>query len=132
MPGETGELKRRFAARVDKITPLETVNEPGLPGCRSANGRFQRAEIAVSWPVENFGLNLPALVSTVQGNLYELSQFSGLKLMDLELPPSFAKYFRGPKFGIAGTRKLTDVQNRPLTGTIIKPSICLLYTSRCV
>jgi ribulose-bisphosphate carboxylase large chain len=125
VPGETEELKQRFAARVEKITPLETVTEPSLPGCRSASGKFQRAEIVVSWPVENFGFNLPALVSTIQGNLYELSQFSGLKLMDVELPPAFAKHFRGPKFGIAGCRKLTDVQNRPLIGTIIKPSIGL-------
>jgi ribulose-bisphosphate carboxylase large chain len=123
VPGETEELKQRFAARVEKITPLETVNEPSLPGCRSTNGKFQRAEIVVSWSVENFGFNLPTIISTVQGNLYELSQFSGLKLMDLELPPSFAKHFRGPKFGIAGTRKLTGVENRPLIGTIIKPSI---------
>ena len=123
VPGETEELKQRFAARVEKITPLETVSEPSLPGCRSANGKFQRAEIVVSWSVENFGFNLPTLVSTVQGNLYELSQFSGLKLMDLEFPPSFAQHFRGPKFGVAGCRQLTGAQNRPLIGTIIKPSI---------
>src|ERR1039458_9186202 len=125
VPGETEELKQRFAARVEKITPLEIVSEPSLPGGRHAGGKFQRAEIVVSWPVENFGFNLPALVSTIQGNLYELSQFSGLKLMDLELPQSFAKHFRGPKFGIGGCRQLTGVQNRPLIGTIIKPSIGL-------
>jgi ribulose-bisphosphate carboxylase large chain len=124
VPGETEELKQHFAARVDKITPLERAATPSLPGGRHAGG-FQRAEIVISWPVENFGFNLPALVSTVQGNLYELAQFSGLKLMDLELPPSFARHFRGPKFGIAGCRKLTGVQNRPLIGTIIKPSIGL-------
>src|SRR6185312_14975239 len=73
----------------------------------------------------NFGFNLPVLVSTIQGNLYELSQFSGLKLMDIELPESFTKHFRGPKFGVAGCRKLTKVHNRPLIGTIIKPSIGL-------
>jgi ribulose-bisphosphate carboxylase large chain len=123
VPGETAELKQRFAARVEKITPLETVSEPALPGCRSGSGKFQRAEIVVSWSLENMGYNLPTLVSTIQGNLYELSQFSGLKLMDLELPPSFAKHFRGPKFGIAGCRQLTGVQGRPLIGTIIKPSI---------
>lgn len=123
VPGETEELKSRFAARIEKITPHETVNEPALPGCRSASGKFQRAEVVVSWSIENMGYNLSALVSTVQGNLYELSQFSGLKLMDLEFPPSFANQFRGPKFGIAGCRRLTGVQGRPLIGTIIKPSI---------
>jgi ribulose-bisphosphate carboxylase large chain len=125
VPGETEELKQRFAARIEKISIRENTGAPALPGCRSATNSFQRAEVRVSWSVENMGWNLPALVSTVQGNLYELSQFSGLKLMDLEVPPGFAHNFRGPKFGVAGTRKLTGVQGRPLIGTIIKPSIGL-------
>jgi len=123
VPGETEELKSRFAARIEKITPRETLSEPALPGCRSSSGKFQRAEVVISWSIENMGYNLPALVSTVQGNLYELSQFSGLKLMDIEFPLSFAKQFRGPKFGIDGCRRLTGAQGRPLIGTIIKPSI---------
>jgi ribulose-bisphosphate carboxylase large chain len=125
VPGETENLKARFGARVETVTPLETVSGPSLPGCRGGNQKFHRAEIVVSWPFENFGFNLPALVSTVQGNLYELSQFSGLKLMDLALPASFKQAFRGPKFGIAGCRKLMGVENRPLIGTIVKPSIGL-------
>jgi ribulose-bisphosphate carboxylase large chain len=125
VPGETEELKQRFAARVEKITPLEIVNEPSLPSRHGGAEKFQRAEVVVSWSLENLGFNLPTLVSTVQGNLYELSQFSGLKLMDLELPASFAKHFRGPKFGVAGCRQLTGVVDRPLIGTIIKPSIGL-------
>lgn len=123
VPGETADLKRRFGARVESVTPSERVTEPSLPGCRGGSGRFQRAKIVVSWPAENFGFNLPTLVSTIQGNLYELAQFSGLKLMDFDVPQSFAQKFRGPKFGVAGCRQLTKVQNRPLIGTIIKPSI---------
>ena len=123
VPGETEELKHRFAARVERIAPLETVSAASLPGAKSASGKFQRAEVVVSWSLENMGYNLPTLVSTIQGNLYEITVFTGLKLMDLELPPSFAQHFRGPKFGVAGCRKLTEVQGRPLIGTIIKPSI---------
>src|SRR3954469_5375797 len=75
VPGETAELKQRFAARVETVTPLETVAAGSLPGGRGGAGAYHRARIAVSWPVENFGPNLPALVSTLQGNLYELAQF---------------------------------------------------------
>jgi ribulose-bisphosphate carboxylase large chain len=122
VPGETAELKQRFAARVEKITPLETVTTPSLPGARPVPGRcapsqYQRAEVVVSWSLENMGYNLPTLVSTIQGNLYELKQFTGLKLMGLELPPSFAQHFRGPKFGVAGTRRLifgSQNTDRPL------------------
>jgi ribulose-bisphosphate carboxylase large chain len=125
VPGETDELKQRFAAHVEKIVELETVSTPAIPTGRPPAASYRRAEVTVSWSIENFGYNLPTIVSTIQGNLYELAQFSGLKLIDLELPGSFAEHFRGPKFGVAGCRKLTGVQGRPLIGTIIKPSIGL-------
>ena len=125
VPGETEELKQRFAARVEKVTPLETVSTPAMPGASSSSGQYNRAEIQVSWSIENFGYNLPVLISTLQGNLYEIRQFTGLKLMDIELPPSYAQHYKGPAFGISGCRQLTHVQNRPLIGTIIKPSIGL-------
>lgn len=123
VPGETEALKQRFAARVESTQQLETVHEPAMPGAVSDKGIYHRATIEVSWSIENFGYNLPTLISTLQGNLYELPQFTGLKLMDLEIPPSFAGHFQGPRFGIEGCRKLTGVEGRPLIGTIIKPSI---------
>lgn len=125
VPGETKELKARFAARVESIVMRESVGEPSLPTGRHAAARYQRAEVVVSWSMENFGTNLPTLVSTLQGNLYELAQFSGLKLLDFSVPPAFAVAFRGPAFGVEGCRKLVAVKGRPLIGTIIKPSIGL-------
>jgi ribulose-bisphosphate carboxylase large chain len=125
VPGETAELKRHFAARVERIAELSVVPAPSLPGSCDGGNTYRRAEIDISWPVDNFGYNLPALVSTIQGNLYELSQFSGLKLMDFDLPASFSERFRGPKFGIEGTHRLAGVEGRPLIGTIVKPSIGL-------
>lgn len=124
VPGETAALKERFAARVERIDLLDTVDAPALPGARGP-GPYRRARLTVSWPVENVGANLPALVSTLQGNLYELAQFSGLRLLELELPASLAAAFPGPRFGIEGTRRLAGVAQRPLIGTIIKPSVGL-------
>ena len=123
VPGETEELKQRFAARVERIKELEGVGQPSLPGPYPPDGNYQRAEVTVSWPVENVGYNLPTIVSTVQGNLYELRQFSGLKLVDLEFPNCFANEFKGPQYGVDGTRRLIDVYERPIIGTIIKPSV---------
>lgn len=125
VPGETADLRQRFAAQVERITDLGSVPAPSLPGCRPTKGPYQRALVEVSWPWENVGYNLPTLVSTVGGNLFELSQFSGLRLTDLEFPASFVSQFCGPHFGIAGTRAITQVAGRPLIGTIIKPSIGL-------
>lgn len=126
VPGETEELKNRFAARVEHIEPLETVSEPAIPGANSPDGMYRRAFVEVSWSVENFGHNLPTLVSTLQGNLYEITQFTGLKLMDIHFPEPYANHYRGPRFGIEGCRSLTSVASgRPLIGTIIKPSVGL-------
>jgi ribulose-bisphosphate carboxylase large chain len=79
----------------------------------------------LSFPVENIGVSLATLMTTVSGNLYELNLFSGLRLTDIDIPHSFAAVYRGPQFGIAGTRRLSGVYDRPLIGTIIKPSVGL-------
>src|SRR5690606_14958535 len=108
VPGETDELKERFAAKVERIEILDSVSEPAIPGLMG-KGQYTRANVEISWSIENFGYNLPAMVSTLQGNLYEITQFTGLKLMDLEVPESFKQHFKGPSFGVEGTRKLTGV-----------------------
>lgn len=125
VPGETPELTEKHAAKVLSITPLEVVNTPSLPGARAPKGasRYQRAEVVISYPFANVGPSLTTLITTVSGNLYELGQFSGLKLMDVTIPAPFAEAYPGPQFGIEGTRQLADVHDRPLIGTIIKPSV---------
>src|SRR5688500_28677 len=128
VPGETAALRDRFRARVERVIELEPSPTPSLPGSRTRGARpepYRRGEIVVSWSIENVGYNLATLVSTLQGNLYELAEFSGLKLIDLDFPPSFRNVFAGPKFGVAGTRRLTGVHGRPIFGTIIKPSVGL-------
>ena len=125
VPGETAALKERFAARVESVQALETLTSPAIPGAVSPSGQYHRALVKVSWSIENFGYNLPLLVSTLQGNLYEIKQFTGLKLLDIDLPNAYGDYFKGPEFGVAGSRALTGVNGRPLIGTIIKPSIGL-------
>jgi ribulose-bisphosphate carboxylase large chain len=59
----------------------------------------------------------------VAGNLFELKQVSGIRLLDIRLPDAFAASYPGPQFSIAGTRRLSGVPNGPLIGTIIKPSV---------
>ena len=128
VPGETDELKARARAKVVSIKPLSKSDTPSLPGSRPPKGgavSYQRAEVTIQFPFENIGTNLPTLLATVCGNLYELSELSGIKLLDLELPPAFANRYPGPQFGVAGTRRLTGVEGRPIIGTIVKPSVGL-------
>lgn len=130
VPGETEELKARARAKVTNLVRLDAAESPSLPGYRlpknhSGAARYQRAEVTVEFPFDNIGPNLPTLLATVCGNLYELAELSGIKLLDLELPAAFARRYPGPQFGIAGTRKLASVHDRPIIGTIVKPSVGL-------
>ena len=121
---ETPELKARSGARVERLEVLGESNAPSLAG-GMASPVYTRCTLELSWPIENVGPSLPNLMSTIAGNLFELRQVSGLRLTGLQLPPSFARAYPGPAFGIEGTRRLSGVEHGPLIGTIIKPSVGL-------
>ena len=124
IPGETPELKARSAARVETLEMLEDAGAPSLPGADAVPGAsYHRARVTLSWPLHTLGPSLPNLVTTVAGNLFELKQFSGLRILDIRLPDAFADAYGGPQFGVAGTRRLANVYDRPMIGTIIKPSV---------
>lgn len=129
IPGETPELKARAAARVEALSPLnDEIREPALPlagSPRNVPTSWRRALVTLSWPLDNLGPSLPNLLATVAGNLFELKQVSGLRLLDIRLPEAFAASYPGPKFSIAGTRRLAGVHDGPMIGTIIKPSVGL-------
>jgi ribulose-bisphosphate carboxylase large chain len=130
VPGETEELRERRAARVEAIREFDAAPSPSLPGAglpKTLTGApvYRRAEVDVSWPFDNLGASLPNLLATVAGNLFELSPFSGLRLLDVIMPQAFRDKYQGPQFGISGTRRLAGVERLPLVGTIIKPSVGL-------
>jgi ribulose-bisphosphate carboxylase large chain len=129
VPGETDELRANHGGQVERVTVLEDVDGPSLPGSKPPRDittpRYRRAEVVLSFPAQNVGTSLSALVTTVAGNLFELSPFSGLRLLDLTVPTAFADAYPGPQFGIAGTRRLIGVPQDAMVGTIIKPSVGL-------
>lgn len=130
LAAETSDFTDAHAARIDGIEALEDVAAPSLPGAGiypGADGkvRWQRARVHLSWPLDNMGACLPTAMATVGGNLFELKPFSGLRLEDVHFPDAFATEYGGPRFGVAGTRRLAGVEGRPLIGTIIKPSVGL-------
>lgn len=124
LAGETDALRERHAARVEAVVPLETSKSPSLPGALPGE-TYQRAEVTLSWPLENIGASLPNLMATVLGNLTELRELSGFRLTDVALPDEFIEAMPGPQFSIPGTRRLAGVDHGPLIGTIIKPSVGL-------
>jgi ribulose-bisphosphate carboxylase large chain len=121
---ETAELKERSGARVERLEILGQSAHPSLPG-GMVSSQHTQCLLELSWPLENLGPCLPTLMSTIAGNLFELRQVSGLRLLDLQLPEAFAQAYPGPAFAMPGTRALCGVAQGPLIGTIIKPSVGL-------
>jgi len=69
--------------------------------------------------------NMPNILSSVAGNVFGLKALLNLRLNDIELSGELARSFKGPRYGIDGIRKLLQVPERPLVGTIIKPKLGL-------
>src|SRR3954447_15776264 len=116
LPGPMSERSERLhGARVDGITESGEVGEPSLPTTRRLTGRpYKKAQVSISWPLSNTGPSIPNILAAVAGNLWECREITGLRLLDLDLPPALLSTYLGPQFGIHGTRKLAGVQDRPL------------------
>jgi len=126
--GETDDVVARFGGRVDDVQVIANGDEPALdtamPGI-PARGQYASARVKISFPAENFSNNVSSLFAILMGNLYELRELSGLRLLDFELPREFSAQFVGPAFGVDGTRAIAKVDTGPIIGTIIKPKLGL-------
>lgn len=67
--------------------------------------------------------NAPQLLSGIAGNIFGMKALKNLRLMDVTLPHTYLKHFKGPGQGIQGIRKKMRVTKRPLTGAVPKPKI---------
>src|SRR5690606_9579142 len=99
IPGETEELKMQYAARVERIEELETVTHASLPSEELHFNKYDRGLVTISWSLAAAVADVAGLCSAVMGNLYELRQFAGIMLMVIQIPDSYTRQFRGPKYG---------------------------------
>jgi ribulose-bisphosphate carboxylase large chain len=125
VPGETADLKARCAARVASIRMLEPHDRPAFPQDAVPGAVYQRADVDIDFPLEVIGTDIAALVTIAFGGVFSVRGLSGVRIVGLTLPPEFIRAHPGPAFGIAGSRRLTGVQGRPLIGSIIKPNLGL-------
>jgi ribulose-bisphosphate carboxylase large chain len=127
--GETDALRARSRATVVSVEELEPLDRPSLPNAlferARQGGPWRRARATIGFPVANIGRNLPTLAATLAGNLYDLGETTGVRLLHVALPAEFRARFERPVHGVAGTRQITGVHGRPLIGTIIKPNVGL-------
>jgi ribulose-bisphosphate carboxylase large chain len=123
LPGETEELKARVAAHVLEIRHLPDAEQPSIPD--AGPGPFKRADVDIAFPFDAIGTDLAALMTITIGGTYSIRGFSGIRVVDMKLPEEFRGAHPGPQFGVAGSRRLTGVEGRPIIGTIVKPALGL-------
>ncbi|MBU5557482.1 MAG: type III ribulose-bisphosphate carboxylase [Candidatus Aenigmatarchaeota archaeon] len=82
--------------------------------------------VRIAYPSELFEAgNMPCILSSVAGNVFGMKELNNLRLEDIHWPEWLMKSFKGPLYGIPGVRKILNVYDRPLCGTIIKPKLGL-------
>jgi ribulose-bisphosphate carboxylase large chain len=123
LPGETPELKSRVAARVLSLRPLEPAARSALPGVEATS--FNRADAEIGFPLEAVGTDLSAVMTICIGGAYSIKELTGIRVVDMKLPEAFRGVHPGPRYGVAGSRRLTGVYGRPIIGTIVKPALGL-------
>jgi len=113
--GSWTELPEAAKASMEKHLGKVLSVEVHEPDNATVGERY--ADIKIAYPDINFSRDIPALLVTIFG---KLSMDGKIKLIDLDVSPSFASAFPGPKFGIEGVRKLLNVYDRPLLMSIFK------------
>ena len=106
-------------------TELTTV-EPYLMRLAAHVHKIEGNNAEIAYPLELFELgNMPNILSSVSGNIFGLRTIKNLRLNDIHFPAQLVRSFNGPKYGVGGIRKVLNVYDRPLVGTIIKPKLGL-------
>lgn len=124
LPGETASVRERCAASVLEVSPLEPIDIPSIPD-PEGSGPYNRADAVISYPLDAIGTDVAALTTIAIGGVYAARGLSGIRVMDIDLPPAWATH-PGPQFGIEGSRRLMGVDDGPMIASIIKPSLGLL------
>jgi len=75
-------------------------------------------KVKISFAIETTANELTQLLNVVFGNI---SIKPGIKVDDIELPPSLLNQYNGPRFGREGLRRILGDVERPLLFTALKP-----------
>jgi ribulose-bisphosphate carboxylase large chain len=110
---ETLEVRKKYGAKIFKVS--------------GSNGS---GFIELAFEAENYdpylgGVN--CLLSDIAGNIFDMKILDNVKLLNLDFPDYWLDAYKGPKFGVEGTKKVAGIanENRPVVGSITKPNIGL-------
>jgi ribulose-bisphosphate carboxylase large chain len=110
---ETLQVRSQYGAKIFRVI--------GSGG----SGYVELAFEASNYDPEIGGIN--CLLSDIAGNIFDMNILDNVKLIDLNFPKYWLEAYKGPKFGIEGTKKLAGItkENRPVIGSITKPNVGL-------
>lgn len=95
-----------------------------MRGLQATAFEIQGNYLKVAYPKELWEPgNFCQLKSGIAGNIFGMKGVDNLRLMDVSLPASYIKHFKGPLLGMDGLRKRWKIPKRPLTGAVPKPKI---------
>ncbi len=78
----------------------------------------------VAYPLELFEKdNISGLLAGIVGNIAGMKMVAAMRVYDVLFPPKMVRAFVGPKFGVAGIRKMLNKPKGPLVITVPKPKI---------
>ena len=80
--------------------------------------------IKIAFPVINIDFKtdgISHLMVNIMGGQLDIDNIIKCQVLDIDFPKAVHNCFLGPKYGISGIRKFTEVYNKPLLGAIIKP-----------
>lgn len=118
--GSTGSWQRveEESSEVREMLSGKLVGYYEVP---SEDPYTKSAVIQLAFPINAWHDNVPMMLLSIAGNCFAYSQ--QMRLLDVAFPENMVKNFKGPKFGVEGTRKLLGVKERPLSLHIIKPKM---------
>ena len=120
LEGSTGtwEKVEEDTEEVRKAMSSKMVGYHEIP---SEDKYTKAAVIQLAFPIRAWGDNVAMMLLAVAGNCFAYSK--NIMLTDLFIGKNLLDKFQGPKFGVDGIRKLTGVEERPLSLHIIKPKM---------
>jgi 2,3-diketo-5-methylthiopentyl-1-phosphate enolase len=118
--GSTGSWQRveEESAEVREMLSGKLVGYYEIP---TEDEYKKSAVIQLAFPINAWHDNVPMMLLSIAGNCFAYSQ--RIRLLDVVFPENMVKNFRGPKFGVEGTRGLLGIPERPLSLHIIKPKM---------
>lgn len=95
-----------------------------MKGLQATAFEIEGNHLKVAYPKELWEPgNFCQLKSGIAGNIFGMKGVDNLRLIDVSLPASYIKHFKGPLLGMEGLRKRWNIPKRPLTGAVPKPKI---------